>query len=63
MPFRLLCALLVAAVAVGCGSSSDEADTEVPSPPAQPMTMSAESSAFSSCFFASCPITVWCMRT
>ena len=32
-------------------------------PPAQAMTMSASSSAFSSCFFASRPMTVWCMST
>src|SRR5437867_2542074 len=32
-------------------------------PPAQPITMSAASSAFSSCFLASSPITVWCINT
>ena len=32
-------------------------------PPAQPMTMSAASSAFSSCFLASRPMTVWCIST
>ncbi len=32
-------------------------------PPAQATRISASSSAFSSCFRVSSPITVWCMRT
>ena len=40
-----------------------ESPAKLEPPPAQPMTMSAASSAFSSCFFASRPMTVWCIRT
>ena len=44
-------------------ANGNERPAKFEPPPAHPMTMSAASSAFSSCFFASCPMIVWCMRT
>ena len=44
-------------------ANGKESPAKLEPPPAQPMTMSASSSAFSSCFFASWPMMVWCIST